>query len=335
LVEFTFMKCAVRLLPPCLLAIAAVAQFEKKGGDPWETVGTKGDPAKRHEHAFVQIGDRMVALGGRRIQPVDLLEPETMTWTQGAKPPLELHHFQALNHDGKVVVAGAFTGKFPAETPVPEIHFYDPGSDQWSKGPTIPEGRRRGSAGAFLRDGNLYLVCGLTDGHRSGWVPWFDAYDFATGKWRKLPDAPRGRDHFQAVLIGDKLVLAGGRRSGEGGSVFAPVIKEVDVFDFRTNEWQTLANGIPTPRAGTMSLGLEDEVLVIGGESHRKEAHVEVEALNVHSGSWRSLPPLFHGRHASQPVLFGDHLYLQAGSVTRGGTETDSLIRIPKADIEP
>ena len=322
------MRC-IALIPPVILAAIALAQ-----NPAWESVEPKGPPHKRHEHAFVKVKDRFYALGGRRIQPVDIYNPQTKRWTMGKAPPLELHHFQALAHEGKVLVAGAFTGRFPKEVPVSNLYAYNPVEDVWELGTEIPKERRRGSAGAFLKEGKLYLISGLTDGHRSGWVPWFDEYDFQTKSWKMLPDAPRGRDHFQAVVIGDQLVLAGGRRSGEGGSVFAPVVKEVDVYDFKTGEWTTLDEGIPTPRAGTMSLALGDEVLVIGGESARDKAHIEVEALNLKSLAWRTLSPLPLGRHATQPIFHEGAIYLQAGSITRGGTETREMIRFQVPESE-
>lgn len=83
-----------------------------------------------------------------------------------------------------------------------------------------------------------------------------------------------------------------------------------------------------------MSLALNHEVLVIGGESKRKTAHVEVDALDITTRTWRSLPPLPVGRHATQPILHHGHIYLQAGSVTQGGTETSSLIRLPVSSFE-
>lgn len=324
------------LLFPLGLVFALTTETLRSGA--WVEVVTTGQSQKRHEHAFVKVGSRFYALGGRRVQAVDIFDPVTSSWTQGSAPPLELHHFQALAYEGKVLVAGAFTGRFPGETPVPNLYFYHPATDSWEKGPEIPVARRRGSAGAFLREGKLYLVSGLTDGHRSGWVPWFDVYHFETGEWKVLPDAPRSRDHFQAVMIGDEVVLAGGRRSGEGGTVFRSVIPEVDVFDFGKEEWRTLpAEGgrLPTPRAGTAALAVGGKVVVLGGESARKEAHSEVEALDLASETWERWPPLPGGRHATQPILHQGHLYLQAGSVTRGGSETASLIRCSLAPESP
>ena len=326
-------KCLPALIAlalPLLLMAGALAQMVATS--QWGEVEVKGKAHKRHEHAFVKVEDRFYALGGRRIQPVDVFNPKTKTWSPASSPPMELHHFQALEWEGKILIAGAFTGKFPRETPVGRLFYYDPSSDEWSLGSEIPEERRRGSAGAFFREGKLYLVCGLTDGHRSGWVPWFDEFDFETGQWRQLPDAPRARDHFQAVLVGEKLVLAGGRRSGEGGSVFASVIPEVDVFDFATGEWTTQPSpegDIPTARAGVSALEIDGQVVVIGGESARPEAHTEVEVLDVEKGTWESWAHLPQGRHATQPILHEGRVYLQAGSVRRGGKETNSLIACP------
>lgn len=322
------MKLILCLCPPVFLILAAIAGKIQAPAEHWGIVEAKGEALPRHEHAFVKVKDRFYLLGGRRVQEVDIFDPAKKEWTKGRKPPVELHHFQALEHEGRVLIAGAFTGRYPKETPVERIYFYDPANDRWSLGPVIPEDRRRGSAGAFLKDKKLYLVCGLTDGHRSGWVTWFDEYDFETEKWRKLPDAPRARDHFQAALVGDELVLAGGRRSGEGGSVFAPVVKDVDVFNFKTGAWETLPGGIPTLRAGTMSAVIGNEVWVIGGESARDDAHTEVEILEMKTRQWASGPSLDVGRHATQPIFHKGTLYLGAGSVTRGGTETNSLIRL-------
>lgn len=160
---------------------------------------------------------------------------------------------------------------------------------------------------------------------------WFDVYNPKAGIWTKLPDAPRARDHFQVAITDGKLVAAAGRRSGFDGRTFAAVIKEVDVydFDFDKGAWMTLPSpegDVPTPRAGTASLTIGDEYLVISAESgSRKPANSEVEAFDPCKGTWRSLPPLSTGRHESQPILFeGSHASLPADSITRGGTETDS-----------
>lgn len=278
-------------------------------------------PIKRHEAAFVKVGGQMVLLGGRRIQPVSLFDIEAQTWSQGSPPPVEIHHFQPVVHEDKVVIMGAFTGGYPDETPLPLIYIYDPATDTWATGDSIPADRRRGAAGVVFHEGSMYLVSGIQRGHMSGHVPWLDKYDPATGRWEQLPDAPRSRDHFQAIVVEDKLYLLGGRRSNAPDAVFANPVAEIDVFDFATGAWSTLPEPLPTLRAGNYVAQMENEILVLGGESEAQQtAHNEVEALNVHSHQWRTLAPMLQGRHGTGAVWFGGQLFVASGCGNRGGS---------------
>jgi N-acetylneuraminic acid mutarotase len=282
----------------------------------------------RHENSYVKVGDKFYLLGGRGQKPVEVFDPATGSWTKGPMPPFEMHHFQAIEVDRKLYVVGAMTGRYPTEPPVPAIHIYDPGTNAWLEGPEIPADRRRGGAGAVVHEGRIYLVAGITNGHTDGHVAWFDVFDPKTGQWRKLPDAPRARDHFHAAVIDGKLYAAGGRRSSFAtGQTFALTVPEVDVYDFRTGQWTTLppAANLPTPRAGSTVAVIDGKLLVIGGESgSQATAHSEVESYDPATGVWTSLPPLALGRHATQAVVHEGAVYLAAGSRSRGANEIDS-----------
>lgn len=288
----------------------------------WQPIGASDGsvPVARHEAAFVEANDEFILLGGRSIRPVSIYSPKTQTWREGTPPPIELHHFQAFEYDNKVYIAGALTGGWPGETPVPNIYIYDPAQDEWSVGPEIPEGRRRGAAGALLYEDKIYLVCGIVDGHRGDHKDWFDVYDLKTQTWRQLPDAPRPRDHFQATVVDGKLYAAGGRLSKVGDDAFSTTIGEVDVYDFKTGEWSTLATEIPTQRAGSYNFAWGNEVVVLGGESGTQvPAHAEMEALNVRTNTWRSLPPMIEGRHGTGVLIYRGAVYVASGSGNRGG----------------
>lgn len=296
----------------------------------WQTLPATGSPNVRHEAAFVAVGERLVLLGGRRIQPVDVFDPATATWTHGKAPEIEIHHFQPVVRDGKVWLVGAMSGRYPYERPLDHIPIYDPATDTWSRGPEVPTDRRRGGAGAVIHGDTLYVVCGITNGHWDGHVAWLDALDLKTGQWRRLPDAPRPRDHFQAAIIGDKLYAVGGRRSSAATKeTFNLVISEVDVFDLKTGTWSTLpaSSNLPTPRAGSMTHAHGPWLIVIGGESHTQQAaHAEVEALDTRSGEWKTWPALQRGRHGTGLAQIGNRLYTASGSGNRGGgPELDSV----------
>src|SRR5690606_39171325 len=61
-------------------------------------------PLQRHENGFVEIGGKFYLFGRRGIKPVNIFDPVTNTWTAGASPPIELHHFQAVVYQNKIYI---------------------------------------------------------------------------------------------------------------------------------------------------------------------------------------------------------------------------------------
>lgn len=292
-------------------------------GRTWTTISSADDsqPVARHEAAFVSVDKKMYLLGGRGIKAVSIFDVQTQKWSKGAKPPLELHHFQPVVYKSKVYIIGALTGPYPGETPVPNIYIYDTNTDSWSKGDSIPTSRLRGSTGNVIQNGVVYVSCGIIDGHRSGHQKWLDSYNLKTGEWKVLADAPRARDHFQATVTNGKIYVLGGRLSKAPTNTFNETVGEVDVYDIKKNKWETLKNPLPNQRAGSMSAVFHNEILVIGGESMRQnEAHNEVDALNVLTNTWRVFPALVRGRHGTGIVIYEDALYIASGCGNRGGS---------------
>lgn len=287
----------------------------------WRTVSTSNEPTARHENAFAELDGKFYLIGGRGQKPVDIYDPATQSWSTGAQPPLEMHHFQAVPYQGKIYVMGAFTGSYPDENPIPHIYTYDPAADRWERGAEIPEARRRGAAGVVVHEDQFYLVDGIRNGHQGGYTNWLDRYDPATDTWTQLPDAPHTRDHFQAAVVDGDIYVAGGRNSSAAtGQTFELTVPEVDVYDIATQQWKTLDNPLPTERAGTTSVVYDGHVLVIGGESDTMEsAHHQVEALDVNSGEWQTWPRLEQGRHGTQAAVHNNTIYIAAGSGNRGG----------------
>ena len=290
----------------------------------WLSVMSKDDskPVQRHEAAFVRVADKFYLLGGRAIRAVSIFDTQTESWSTGAEPPIELHHFQPLVIDSKIYIIGALTGGWPNETPTSHIYIYDSVTDTWSQGDEIPEERRRGSTGNVLHNGKVYVACGIKNGHIGDHKNWLDQYDPATGEWETLADAPRARDHFQAVLVNGKIVAPAGRNTGIiPDESFGGTIAEVDVHDIASNTWVTLPNDIPTQRAGNAATLFEGDVLVVGGESMTQEkAHAEVEALNLTTNEWKVLPSLIEGRHGTGLLEYQGALYIASGCGNRGGT---------------
>jgi N-acetylneuraminic acid mutarotase len=298
----------------------------------WETLTPSNECTNRHENALATVKGKLILLGGRGVKPTESYDPKSKSWTKLVETPIEMHHFQAVTYNNEVWVLGAFTGGYPHETPIPNIYIFNPEKNQWRVGPEIPSDRRRGAAGVFVHRDKIYIVCGIQDGHWDGHVGWMDEYDPKAGQWKKLPDAPHVRDHVQAVVIGDKAYVAGGRRStARIGQVLNLTEPAVDVYDFKTGEWTTLPESanLPTLRAGNASVVFNGNLLVIGGESGEQvPAHSEVEALDPKTMRWQTLPALKQGRHGTGAVNVNGRIYIVAGSGNRGGGPELSSIEV-------
>ena len=297
-----------------------------------EIITTDNLPSARHECGFVEANGLFYLIGGRKIKPVDIFNAKTNRWIQGAKPPIEIHHFQAVTYDDDIYIIGAMTGKYPHEKPLDKILIYQTKHNQWIWGNTIPEKRRRGSAGVVVKKDVAYVVCGITDGHWSGHVSWVDSYNFKTGNWTILNDAPRARDHFHAAIYQNKIYCASGRNSSaKTKQTFNLTISEVDMYDIEKKNWITLPKtaNLPIERAGASSIIKNGKLVVIGGESaSQKTAHNQVEVLNLSTNKWELSAQLKRGRHGTQAILYKNKIYTTAGSGNRGGKPELSSLEI-------
>lgn len=293
---------------------------EAQTADSWVILETEGEPTARHENAFVELDGNFYLIGGRGDRPVDVYDPETNRWTQGAAAPMEIHHMQAVAFDGRIYVVGAWTGGFPDEQGIENVLIYDPGEDAWSVGPEIPEDRRRGAAGAVAYGDHIYVVAGNDGGHgpHATAVDWFDRLDPRTGSWGELPPAPRGRDHFHAAIAGNRLYVAGGRDSGVEGFIDS-TFAEVDVYDFDASSWTTLTDApLPTERAGSTTAVVGHRVVITGGEGFG-QAWGETEVLDTETGTWTSWGTLNQPRHGTQAIVYDDKIWIAAGAGDQGG----------------
>lgn len=306
-----------------VLLAAATSVQSQSDNNLWETVQSSNTCTARHENAFTKVGDKLYLIGGRGTRPVDEYDPKNNTWRQLAAPPVEMNHFQAVEYKNEAYVMGAFMGSYPHEKPLTSIYIFNPAKNEWRVGPAIPADRLRGAAGSVVYKGKLYLVCGIQDGHYDGHVGWLDEYNPVTNTWQKLPDAPHVRDHVSVAVIGDKLYVAGGRRStARINQVLNLTEAAVDVFDFKTNTWTTLPESLnlPTQRAGNVTVAFGFKLLIMGGESSAQvEAHADVEAFDTKQMKWEKWPKLNKGRHGTGATIYKKKVYVAAGSGNRGG----------------
>jgi N-acetylneuraminic acid mutarotase len=285
------------------------------------------DPIPRHECGLIELNDKLYLLGGRGIHPVEVYDPKTNVWVRKAAPPLEIHHFQPITYNGYIIIIGGMTGPYPNEVPIPNMMIYNPDKDLWIVGDSIPASRLRSAGGTVVYNEKFYWIGGLKNGHIGDHKDYFDEYDPISRKWRIMPDAPRARDHFEAVVANNEMYVAGGRRSKAPYGTFTVVIPEIDVFDFSMGIWKTLDQKLPTPRSGTSSLIWKDYLLIAGGEDpFGFYASPIVEGLHLKEYYWKTFPKWPIGRHGAGLITYNNKLYLTCGKrAKKEGTDVGDL----------
>jgi Ca2+-binding RTX toxin-like protein len=293
-----------------MLALAAPAQVL---AGQWQT--RAASPTNRQEVSYVQAGGKFYLAGGNTRGLHERYDPATDSWSTVAPLPVpdssKLDHIQGVELGGLIYYIGGLL-KWP-DVHDSAVRIYNPTTNTFSQGTPMPDGRGRGAGGVAVHDGKIYYAGGV---HNGDAVPWFDVYDPATNNWEQLPNMPRARDHFHAVVVDGKFYAIGGRN----GAINATTPK-VDVYDLTQGaggSWQTLNTELPTPRGGFAAAALGQEILIIGGEGGGNSYNT-VEAYDTVANSWRTLAPMPTARHGIQAAVCNGGIYVAAGGKTQGG----------------
>lgn len=134
-----------------------------------------------------------------------------------------------------------------------------------------------------------------------------DRFDPATSTWTAMKHVPFELHHFQAVTVGDTVVVV--------GAMTGPYPTELP-----------LENELPVGTAAGGIANYENTLFYFGGESAQASAHSETQCLNLESGTWSFAAPLNRGRHGTAAIKYENQLYIASGSGNRGGGPELTLI---------
>ena len=239
--------------------------------DGWFVMGNM--PSGRHDMAAatVEIGgqDYVYLLGGG----AGITGATTMNWRYDvsadawdtgsfAPMPVAKARMEAVTApNGRIYVFGGHDSD--GGTTYDSMHIYNPMTDTWSAGPTMPRARRSFAA---LKDcdGYIYLYGGNAGSTTHAEI---DCFDTNTGAW--LPESPHVPEPF-ADMITPRTGVAGALgRNGvhyiTGGNTLSPVaLPTVESYDPYSNEWSTEASLLES-RNSHRAVGLGSRVWVPGG----------------------------------------------------------------------
>lgn len=264
---------------------------------------------------YDDVTEKAYLIGGVfTAYPVYIYDPATREWTEGAQPPLLLHHSQCVPTDGKIYIVSSYTESgiiSELVEPAPEVYIYDAVENTWSTKTGLPEGRRRGGAASVLYEGKIYVSHGGGHGANDEALALFDCYDIANDSWTVLPDAPNAREHTGGSIVdGNKLCVAGGRDTSLGDGLLT---LPTDCYNFETGEW-TEKEGIPVGRRqAAYGTTCDGKLIVTGGEVNGPTS----TAVDVFDGTtWTSMADLNRARfgHGLAVNCDCDEMYVVTGA---------------------
>jgi hypothetical protein len=277
--------------------------------------------------------------------------PAPAAWRPRAAAPTSRQEVASAVADGRVWVIGGITAAGASAV----VESYDPATDRWAPGPPLPLGLHHAAATTYR--GEIVVM--------GGFVAAPGLYDRASdrvlalraGAWVDLPRLRRPRGAAAAAVVGDVLVLAGGRndaaligpteifdgsawRDGQaiptrrdhlsaasdgrsvftvGGRFLSPgaLSAALERYDPVADAWERLP-AMPTARGGQGAAMTASGRLVVAGGEDPSGVYADVEAYDVTTQRWSGLPPLGTPRHGLAVERVGTEIVALVGGTVYG-----------------
>lgn len=213
-------------------------------------------PRPRHHVALAEVGGDLYVLGGMetsRFTHVDdayVLRRGADAWSPIARLPEERAAAIAGVVGGRIHVVGGQGRGGLARTTL----TYDPVSDAWSIGASIPTPREH--LAGFVYDAELWAVGGRRLSLSSN-LDVVEIYDPATDAWRSGPSLVLPRGGFAAAVLDGVAYAVGGEQPDRA-------LDEAEALALPAGTWTEIER-VPTPRHGHAMAAAAGRVWIIGG----------------------------------------------------------------------
>jgi len=209
---------------------------------------------------------------------------------------------------GRIWVAGGLTGP---EDATAKTEFYDPTIDTWSPGPALPVPLHHAMMVSYRN--TVWVIGGFepqgsqVSGAASARVLYLDQdQDY----WIEGPELHHARAAGAAAVVGDKIVVVGGRTAGNSAEQVTPT----EVFD--GTSWHDAA-GIPIPGDHLAAASDGTYLYAVGGRSLEVTTNTAaVQRFDPNADRWTQLPAMPSKVSDSGVAIVGGRLIVVGGEST-------------------
>lgn len=193
------------------------------------------------------------------------------TWSPNPDtiPQAQAYH-ECVQYQGKIYAIG---DHHPFTTPEVRadgmVHIFDPQTNNWTTGTSMPATYGVGLAGMDLLGGYIYVAGGVSRKDRSDLSNSTLRYNPATDVWDSMANMSAPRHSFELVAFHGKLYAIGGIvrlfDAALNQTTTAPA-NHTEIYDPATNTW-TNGSDLPFKIAAHASVVHNDEIVLAGGMS--------------------------------------------------------------------
>ena len=227
------------------------------GADSWTTKAPM-PTARASASSGVILGKLYVAGGGSSAgccsTYLEIYDPATNSWSGGSAMLASESGSSAASIDNKLYVVGGIFQPAPNNPRNGMLQVYDPSTNTWTTGATMPT--PRAGASAAVIGGKMYVVGGTPT--NTDFTGALEVYDPMTDSWTSKSPMPTPRTGLTVAAVNGLLYAIGG---DAGGCCYMAL---TEVYHPLTDTWST---DTPMPAARTeIASGLIGGTLyVVGG----------------------------------------------------------------------
>ena len=229
--------------------------------------------------------DKIIVVGGfdeqfNDLRSVEMYDISSRKWTE-LPPTIQPKYYSTAKIvvNDKLYVFGGYTGKFLSECEVLDLSQSD---SQFTRLPNDLPQALAGRAVAASKGHWIYVIGGRNSKFQL--VNTVYVFDTRTNEWNdELPHMRESRASTAVAILGDTLVVAGGRNSENGTTNY---LTSVEMLDLKTSKWTNTIQSMPSPRSAAMAFveqGSSNLIIAGGQYNYDKPA---TTYLRYNGNSW-------------------------------------------------
>ena len=238
--------------------------------------------------------------GGNREKLLERYDSINDSWETLA-PMDQAREAITASLNGKIFAIG---GRGSGGIPLSTVEIYEPVTDSWSNGVTLPSAVEFGEAFAFSQ--KIFLIGGRNSSNHN--INQLLCFDTSTNQWEAKANMPTARRDHKLVWFENRIWALGGWTSTSS--------KKVESYDPHTDSWQTEAS-LTTARQRPAAWVANGTIFVGGGRDGSTYLN-SIEVYDSTTKQWSGAGNFPEYKFSAGSVVLDDKVYVIAGGTASG-----------------